>query len=116
MTRRPTLLADVAELGTVLRTMDQWEATGGDLDTAHGRRRFVDDLDADTLDELAGQALTGLLRRVLAEQSVAGESNGFSEEIHQAAPDRHSWPKQGRRRTAPDRTRLSPALAIQSSP
>jgi hypothetical protein len=114
MTRRPTLLADVTELSTVLRAMDDWEDACGDLDTTHGRRRFVDELGADALDELAGHALTRLLRRVLAEKAVAGEANRVGDDSRPTAPDRPSWPTQARRRTAPDRDRLSPTLVVQS--
>jgi hypothetical protein len=114
MKRRPTLLANVTELSTVLRAMDAWEAAGGELGTTHGRRRFVEDLDADALDGLAGRALTGLLRRVLAEKAGSGETNRFGDESHPAVPDSPSWPRQGQRRTAPDRAHLSPALVVQS--
>ncbi|NJC73917.1 hypothetical protein HC031_30015 [Planosporangium thailandense] len=68
MTKKPTLLADVAELRNVLSAMDVWEAAGGELGTEKGRRSFVDGLTPDVADELAGLALTGLLRTVLAER------------------------------------------------
>ncbi|GII24781.1 hypothetical protein [Planosporangium mesophilum] len=68
MTNRRTLLADVAELGNVLRAMDEWEAAGGDVTSAQGRRSFVDNLDDGATDELSGLALTKLARLVSEEQ------------------------------------------------
>jgi hypothetical protein len=48
--------------------MDEWEAAGGDVTSAHGRRSFLDDLDDDATDELSGLALTQLARLVSEEQ------------------------------------------------
>jgi hypothetical protein len=100
MTNRPKLLADVAELSNVLRAMDNWEASGGDLNSARGRRCFVDGLDNDAADELAGLALTGLLRRVLEEKAAAGEGCTPGEDTYPAALSLGSRPRYGRRRVA----------------
>jgi hypothetical protein len=101
MTKRPTLLADVTELSNVLRAMDEWEAMGGDLNSAHGRRRFVDGLDDDATDEVAGLALTALVRRVFEEKKVAaGERGGPGRDTYPAAPGFAPRPRQGSRRVA----------------
>jgi hypothetical protein len=101
MTKRPTQLADVTELSNVLRAMDEWESAGGDLDSAHGRRRFVDGLGDDAADELAGLALTTLARTVFEAQKVAaGETRRPGRDTHPAAPDLGTWPRREYRRAA----------------
>jgi hypothetical protein len=106
MTNRPRLLADVAELRKVLRAMDEWETAGGDLDSAHGRRRFVDGLDDDATDELAGLALTDLARTVFEERmafeekATAREARGLGGDACPRTPDLGSWSRHGRSRVA----------------
>jgi hypothetical protein len=101
MTRKPTLLADVAELSNVLRAMDEWEAASGDLHSADGRRCFVNHLDDDAAEELAGLALTNLVRRVLEEKVTEGETGTLGEDTYAAAaPDPFPRPRAGRARAA----------------
>ncbi|GAA1809161.1 hypothetical protein HC028_26050 [Planosporangium flavigriseum] len=100
MTRRPTLLGDVAELRNVLSAMGEWEAAGEGLDSAQDRRRFVDHLDEDTADELAGLALTNLARAVLQAKAAADETQPTSQETFPAPPAQRSWQRYGHRPVA----------------
>ncbi|NJC82407.1 hypothetical protein [Planosporangium mesophilum] len=96
----PTLLADVRQLRTALRAMDRWEAAGGDLTSAHDRRRFVDDLDGDAAYELSGLALTRLGRLVFAEKARTAETCTPGDDSYPAAPAIVGMPRQGHRRVA----------------
>lgn len=100
MTQTATALTEVIGLRRVLHAMDDWEATGGDLTSADGRRRFVDGLDADTADELTGLALAHLAHVVSAEKAKTTKPVVSSGD-RQATPDTVSVPRQGHRPAAP---------------
>ncbi|MGC9668652.1 hypothetical protein ACNTMW_19105 [Planosporangium sp. 12N6] len=100
MTDKPTLLADVAELRNVLRAMDDWESTDGDLTRAQDRERFVAGLDDDAAYELDGLALAGLARLVRAEQAAAAPVRPLVEDRRTPVPDLNSWMRQRRPRVA----------------